>query len=88
VNLATEPEVIAPGGFTGAIHDGWEALVKVGGALAAVIGFMLPWLPVFALFVGAVWLLRRRQLRNHPKAQATQAQPQTPEPAPVAGTTD
>jgi Ca-activated chloride channel family protein len=90
VNLATEPEVIAPGGFTGAIKDGWEALVKVGGALAAVVGFILPWLPVFAVFVGVVWLLRRRQLRHRPEVHVPQAQPQpqAPEPTPVAESTD
>jgi Ca-activated chloride channel homolog len=86
VNLSTEPEVIAPGGFTGAIKDGWEALVKVGGGLAAVIGFVLPWLPVFAVFVGAVWLLRRRQLRRHPAVQAPH--PQTVPPAEVETTAE
>lgn len=74
VDLATEPEVIAPGGFSGAVKDGWDALVKLGGALAATFGFLLSWIPIFALFVGAVWLLRRRQLRRHPKAEPVTVQ--------------
>jgi Ca-activated chloride channel homolog len=81
VDLSTEPEVIAPGGFLGAVKDGWHALVSVGGALAAVIGFALPWLPVFAVFVGLVWLLRKRQLRHHPEVVPTPPAPpveQTP----------
>lgn len=79
VDLATKPEVIAPGGFLGAVKDGWDALVKVGGGLAATIGFLVPWLPVFAVFVGVVWLLRRRQLRSHPKiAPAAPVEPVEP----------
>ena len=73
VDLATEPEVIAEGGFFGAVKDGWNALVKFGGGLAAVIGFVLPWTPIFILLAGLVWLLRRRQLRRQPKGQPAQS---------------
>jgi hypothetical protein len=83
VDLATEPEVIAPGGFSGAVKDGWDALVKLGGALAATFGFLLSWIPIFALFVGAVWLLRRRQLRRHPKVEPATVESAQPPPAAV-----
>jgi hypothetical protein len=88
VSLGTEPEVIAPGGFFGAVKDGWDALVSFGGAVAATIGFLLPWLPVFALLVGAFWLLRRRQLRRHPKVGPAQSPPPVvpEEPAPSVET--
>jgi Ca-activated chloride channel family protein len=88
VNLGTEPEVIAEGGFFGAVKDGWHALVSFGGALAAMIGFLLPWTPVFALLVGAFWLLRRRQLRRHPKVVSVPPQPPAPpvEPTPSVET--
>jgi hypothetical protein len=86
VDLATEPEVIAPGGFSGAVKDGWDALVKLGGALAATFGFLLSWIPIFALLVGAIWLLRRRQLRRHPKSPTAKVEPAQVEPASVEST--
>ncbi len=83
VDLATEPEVIAPGGFSGAVEDGWDALVKLGGGIAATFGFLLSWIPIFALFAGAVWLLRRRQLRQQPKVAPATFGPATAESAQV-----
>ena len=58
VSLAKHPEAIAPGGFFGAVEKGWKALLDFGGILAATIGFLLSWLPVLAVFIGAIWLLR------------------------------
>ncbi|WP_161602716.1 DUF4349 domain-containing protein [Thermomonospora catenispora] len=54
-----------PGGFLGGLRQGWSALLAIGGALAVVIGFLLPFVPVFALAGAAVWggrrTLRRRR---------------------------
>jgi hypothetical protein len=48
----------APGFFDG-LAAGWEGVRLVATAAAAVIGFVLPFLPVLAVFVGLAWLVRR-----------------------------
>ena len=48
-----------PAGFTDGLAAGWAGLVAVGTAVAAVFGFVLPLLPVVAIVVGLVWLVRR-----------------------------
>lgn len=47
------------GGFTGGLAAGWAGLLTVGTAAAAVAGFLLPLLPLVAVVLGIVWLVRR-----------------------------
>jgi Domain of unknown function (DUF4349) len=46
-------------GFLDGLAAGWEGLRAIGSATAAVVGFVLPFLPVLAVFVGFGWLGRR-----------------------------
>lgn len=67
-DLSSRPEAIAPGGFPGAIHDGWQALVNTAAALAGLAGFLLPWIPVLAVLGALLWLLLRWLRRRGPRA--------------------
>jgi Domain of unknown function (DUF4349) len=49
-------------GFVDGLQTGWRGLVAIGTAMAAVLGFALPFLPVLALLGGLAALIRR-QLR-------------------------
>jgi Domain of unknown function (DUF4349) len=49
-------------GFLDGLAAGWEGLRVVGTAVAAVVGFVLPFLPVLAVLAG-FWLLARRIVR-------------------------
>jgi hypothetical protein len=49
----------APPGFRDGLATGWDGLRATGTAAAAVIGFLLPFLPVLAMLGGIVWLARR-----------------------------
>jgi Domain of unknown function (DUF4349) len=64
VSLSPEPAALPRTGFGEAIHSGWTALLAVihGAVLAA--GFLLPWLPVLAVLLAAVYVLRRWVLRR------------------------
>ena len=79
VDLASEPSV-SRGGFMGAVHQGWRALVTVAVGFSQLIGFLLPWSPVLLVLGGAFfWLVRKAQ---RPSVSAPPASPQpTPEPA-------
>ena len=46
-------------GFADGLAAGWSGLVALGTATAAVIGFLLPFLPVIAVLVGLGWAARR-----------------------------
>jgi len=46
-------------GFVDGLGAGWDGLRAVGLAVALVAGVAVPFLPVAALLVGAVWLVRR-----------------------------
>jgi hypothetical protein len=48
-----------PAGFRDGLAAGWDGLRAAGTAAAAVIGFLLPFLPVVAMLVGIIWLARR-----------------------------
>ena len=67
---AAEP---APG-FLAGLAAGWEGLRAIGSAAAAVVGFVLPFLPVLAVLAGFV-LLGRRVVRTR----------RTPAPAGAGG---
>jgi Domain of unknown function (DUF4349) len=46
-------------GFSDGLAAGWRGLVALGTAVAAVLGFLLPFLPVIAVVVGLAWAARR-----------------------------
>ncbi|WP_459030872.1 DUF4349 domain-containing protein [Pseudonocardia sp. DLS-67] len=49
-------------GFLAGLTAGWDGLRAIGSATAAVVGFLLPFLPVLAVLAG-FWLLARRIVR-------------------------
>jgi hypothetical protein len=78
VDLSTEPSVSRVG-FIGAVEQGWRALVSAASGVSHLIGFLLPWIPVFLVIGGAFWALRRtRRHRRVPVA----TEPSAPSPAP------
>jgi Domain of unknown function (DUF4349) len=48
-----------PTGFLAGLAAGWEGLQATASATGAVIGFLVPFLPVVALLIGLVWVGRR-----------------------------
>ncbi|GAB3445231.1 DUF4349 domain-containing protein [Streptomonospora sediminis] len=48
-------------GFVGGLQRGWQALVAAAQVLAAVAGWLLPFLAVIAVVAVPAWLLRRRR---------------------------
>jgi Ca-activated chloride channel homolog len=64
VSLSTEPAAVPlPTGFTGAMHQGWTALLAVLRGATLAFGFVLPWIPVMVILAAAAFLLLRRQRR-------------------------
>ena len=63
VSLATRASPQAPSddGFTSGLVDGWNSLTSTVDGVVLAIGFLLPWLALGAVAVGAVLLLRRRR---------------------------
>ena len=59
VPAVVPPDVRAAPGFLDGLAAGWEGLRAIGSATAAVVGFVLPFLPVLAVLVGFGWLGRR-----------------------------
>ena len=65
VTLSPAPVAAAAAGrpsVSRALHRGIDSVVNVGGALAMVAAFALPWLPVL-LVIGGVLVWRRRRNR-------------------------
>lgn len=69
--------------FVGGLLGGWDALTRLGGALASVLGALLPFLVVLALFGAACWAalrvtrparLRAEQRRRLARDRADQRQ--------------
>ena len=64
VSLSTEPAAVPlPTGFTGAMHQGWTALLAVLRGATLAFGFVLPWIPVMVILAAAAFLLLRRLRR-------------------------
>ncbi|WP_300018019.1 DUF4349 domain-containing protein [Pseudonocardia sp.] len=61
----------SPAGFLDGLGAGWNGLVALGSGTGAVLGFLLPFLPVLAVLGGIGWLVRR----------AVRARRATPSPA-------
>jgi hypothetical protein len=57
--VVVPPDLRAAPGFLDGLAAGWEGLRAIGSAAAAVVGFVLPFLPVLAVLVGFGWLGRR-----------------------------
>lgn len=83
VSLMSTPPVIAKGGFVGAIEEGWNALVSFGGGLANLVGFLLPWIPVFAVIGGAFYFFIRTLNRRSKAALSAQVPVTVPAGPPV-----
>ena len=56
---APPPDAGPTPGFLDGLATGWDGLRALGSGVAAVIGFVLPFLPVIAVLVGIGWLARR-----------------------------
>lgn len=61
-------------GFGDGLGAGWDGLRAFGLAVAVVVGFLLPFLPLLGLLAGAVWLVRR-VLRARRRAEVAAAPP-------------
>ena len=64
VDLRTPPGPVTAddgraAGFLDGLATGWDGLRALGSAVAAVIGFLLPFVPVLALLGGVAWVTRR-----------------------------
>jgi hypothetical protein len=55
----TKTENPQPTGFLAGLAAGWEGLQASASAMGAVVGFLLPFLPVVAVILGLVWVGRR-----------------------------
>lgn len=63
VSLTQTPttESVDPGGFTGGLRDGWNALVATLNRVVEGIGVLLPWAAVVGVVIVAVRLAARRR---------------------------
>lgn len=64
VNLRTPSDLIVDGdaqpvGFLGGLAAGWTGLQALGSGVGAVIGFLLPFVPVLAVLAAMGWVGRR-----------------------------
>ncbi len=55
----TTTENPQPTGFLAGLAAGWDGLKAAGAAAGAVVGYLLPFLPVLAVILGLVWVGRR-----------------------------
>lgn len=69
----TKTENRPPTGFLAGVAAGWDGLQAAASATGAVVGFLLPFLPVVAVILGLVWMGRRlARNRRTPAAGAEQ----------------
>lgn len=54
----------APVGFLEGLGAGWAGLLALGAGTGAVLGFVLPFVPVLAVLAGIAWLVTRRVRRR------------------------
>ncbi|WP_379624222.1 DUF4349 domain-containing protein [Pseudonocardia sp. GCM10023141] len=59
------------GGFLDGLAGGWDGLMKLGAGVGVVVGFLLPFVPVFAVLFGIGWLIRRLVRARRVPAAAT-----------------
>ncbi|MDX2375613.1 DUF4349 domain-containing protein [Microbacterium sp. LRZ72] len=73
---AREPVDADPTGFGDGLVAGWDALVASVNGVVIGLGFLLPWLLVPTIAVGAIWWLRRmRRSHRQPDDPADRADP-------------
>ena len=70
---ALPPPAADTPGFLAGIAAGWQTLVRIAIVAGAVIGFLVPYLPVIAVVAGIVWVVRRTVRRGNPVGVATAA---------------
>lgn len=58
--LVTEEEESGPPGFGEGLSAGWDAVTTVAAAVATVVGFAVPFVPLLVLAAALAWWLRRR----------------------------
>jgi hypothetical protein len=75
--VAGETEPAADNGFVAGVKAGWDNLLQFLTWLGALVGGLLPWLPLIAIVVGVGWWAVRRLRR--PRSGRTESVP----PAPV-----
>jgi len=66
------PPPSEPPGFLAGIAAGWNSMLRVLVVVGAVLGFLIPYVPLAAIIVAIVWALRRTVRRRTP-APATPA---------------
>ncbi|MDN5860644.1 MAG: DUF4349 domain-containing protein [Pseudonocardia sp.] len=64
-----------PPGFLTGIEAGWQSLVRIAVLAGAVVGFVLPYLPVLAAAAAIVWMVRRNARRRSPAPAAAGGSP-------------
>jgi Domain of unknown function (DUF4349) len=70
VTTGPNPE---PTGFLAGLAAGWDGLKAVGVGAGAVVGYVLPFVPVLAVILGLVWVGRRvARARRRPAGGAEQ----------------
>lgn len=63
---ALPPPATDTPGFLAGIAAGWQTLVRIAIVAGAVLGFLVPYLPVVAVVAGIVWVVRRNVRRGNP----------------------
>ena len=69
---ATSSDADRPG-FAGGLDAGWDVLVELAAAGAAVAGFLLPFLPLLLVAAAILWWAMRRRTRRVPVDPASAA---------------
>jgi Ca-activated chloride channel family protein len=71
VNISTKPTV-TQGGFLGALGRGWQSLLSAVHGVVMGVGFLIPWIPVLAVLLVVVLVVRRRCFRRASSGEASQ----------------
>jgi hypothetical protein len=58
------PDSVEPGGFTGGLTDGWNAMVSTLNHVVGVVGTLLPWAAVLVALYGVYRIVARRRDRR------------------------
>ena len=75
--VAGSTEPVPDNGFVAGIKAGWDNLLQFLTWLGALLGGLLPWLPVIGIVVGLTWWSVRR-LRRQRRSASTGARPAEP----------
>jgi hypothetical protein len=80
---AGQTEPAPDNGFVAGIKAGWDNLLQFLTWLGALVGGLLPWLPLIAIVVGlAWWALRRLRRERSGRPESVPPAPVQPEPGP------